>query len=236
MSTLRWAAWPSSSMAKQPHSPPIVPSSTMVTPGVATRSPTRPLNTEALLPTRSASSPWPHASWNSTPPPPEPMTTGICPLGAGRAASLVRARCGRPAGQLVDVVEVEQLEADGVADALAAGLHAGVAGGHARHGEERLDLVVGGQQAVAVGHQDLAAAVAVAGRHLADGAALGPGGLVGPVEQLDLAGLGHVARQDARPRWVRAPSGAPARRCACRRPPTARPRPRPRLPPTGPAR
>ncbi len=174
----------------------MVPSSTMVTMGLATSSPTRPLNTDAPLPTRSASRPWPQASWNSTPPPPEPMTTGIWPLGAGRADSLVSARCAARRGQLVDVVEVEQLEADGVADALAPGLHAGVAGGHARHREERLHLVVRRQQAVAVGHQDAAAAVAVAGRHLADGAALLAGDLVGPGEQLDLAGLGHVAGVD----------------------------------------
>ena len=52
----------------------------------------RPANTEADLATRSASSPWPQASWNSTPPPPGPTTTGMVPLGAGRAFSLVRAR------------------------------------------------------------------------------------------------------------------------------------------------
>ena len=124
------------------------------------------------------------------------MTTGIWPLGAGRAFSLVRARCAARGRQLVDVVEVEQLEAHRVADALPTGLHAGVAGGHARHGEERLHLVVAGQQPVAVGDQDAAPAVAVAGRHLADGAALGAGDLVGPGEQLDLAGLRHVARHD----------------------------------------
>ena len=48
MSTLRWAGWPSSSMAKQPHSRAMVPSSTRVTSGEATCSPTRPLNSMAL--------------------------------------------------------------------------------------------------------------------------------------------------------------------------------------------
>ena len=93
MSTLRCAGRPSSSIAKQPHSPPIVPSSTSVTSGDATCSPRRPANTEAPLLTRSASSPWPQASWNITPPPPGPMTTVISPDGAGRASSLVIARC-----------------------------------------------------------------------------------------------------------------------------------------------
>ena len=61
--------------------------------GAATVSPMRPANTEADLATRSASRPCPQASWNSTPPPPGPTTTGISPLGAGCAVSLVRARC-----------------------------------------------------------------------------------------------------------------------------------------------
>ena len=99
---------------------------------------------------------------------------------------------GGAAGELVDVVEVEQLEADGVADALAAGLHAGVAGGHAADGEERADGVVLREEAVGVGHEDAAAVVAVAHRHLGDGASHRAGDVVGAGEQLDLAGLGHV--------------------------------------------
>ena len=90
----------------------MVPSSTSVTSGDATCSPRRPLNTEAPLSTRSFSRPWPQASWNSTPPPPGPMTTGSVPDGAGRAASLVMARLGGGAGELLDLVAVEQLEAD----------------------------------------------------------------------------------------------------------------------------
>ena len=79
-------------MAMAPHSLRIVPSSTSVTSGDATCSPTLPRYTEAPLPTRSASSPWPHASWNSTPPEPALMTTGIEPDGAGRAFNFVIAR------------------------------------------------------------------------------------------------------------------------------------------------
>ena len=50
----------------------------------------------------------------------------------GPGGELGERPAGGLAGELLDVVAVEQLEADGVADALAAGLHAGVAGGHAR--------------------------------------------------------------------------------------------------------
>ena len=196
MSTLRWAGVPSSSMAKQPHSSAIVPSSTSVTSGDATCWPSRPLNTDAPLSTRSFSRPWPQASWNSTPPPPGPMTTGRVPDGRRAGGQLGDGPAGGGAGDVLDLVAVEQLEADRAAERLVAGLHAGVAGGHGRHHEQRADLVVGGQQAVAVGHQDLAAGVAVAGPHLADRAALGPGGLVGPAQQLDLGALGHGLGQD----------------------------------------
>ena len=72
-----------------PHSPAIVPSSISVTFGEATCSPTLPAYTLAPLAMASASSPWPHASWNSTPPLPRLMTTGIVPDGAGRASSFV---------------------------------------------------------------------------------------------------------------------------------------------------
>ncbi len=49
---------------------------------------------------------------------------------------------------VLDVVAVEQLEADGRAERLVARLHAGVARGDAHHGKARPDLVVAGQQAV----------------------------------------------------------------------------------------
>ena len=119
-----------------------------------------------------------------------PMTTGSVPEGAGRAASLVMARRAGGAGDVLDLVAVEQLEPDGAPQRLVSGLHAGVAEGHRRHHEQGADLVVLGQQAVAVGHQDPAAGIAVAGPDLADRAALGPGGLVGPAEQVDLGALG----------------------------------------------
>ena len=52
----------------------------------------------------SASRPWPHASWNRTPPLPLLRTTGTTPLGAGRADSLRMARSRGQPGQLLDVV------------------------------------------------------------------------------------------------------------------------------------
>ena len=103
---------------------------------------------------------------------------------------------GGATGELLDVVAVEQLEPDGVAHRLTAGLHARVAGRDARDGEHRADLVVGRQGAVGVGHQDAAHRVGVPGGDLGDGAALRAGHLVGRGEQLDLAGLGDVARED----------------------------------------
>ena len=61
----------------------MVPSSIRVTSGEATCSPTWSTNTEAFLAMWSASRPCPQASWNSTPPPPWPITTGMVPEGAG---------------------------------------------------------------------------------------------------------------------------------------------------------
>ena len=222
------ARWPSSSMPIAPHSEPMVPSSTRVTSGLATCSPRRPRKTDASRPTRSASSPWPHASWNRTPPPPLLMTTGTAPLGAGRADSLRNARGGRQPGQLLDVVAVEQLPADRGPDRLPTRLHAGVAHRHAADREPGLDLVVVGQHAVAVGHQDAAAPVGVDRADLADGPARRAGHLVGPAQQIHLGRLGdrlgehghrvgrgrhHPGQGDrsARPRRRRGPPPRPPR-------------------------
>src|SRR5579875_988261 len=163
MRTLRCAGVPSSSTASAPHSGPMVPSSTRVTSGLATVSPMWWAKTDSSLAMWSASRPCPHASWNSTPPEPLAITTG-------RVA-------GGGAGQLLDLVAGEQLEADRPAHALPAGLHAGVAKGHAGHRHPGADLVVGDVHPVAVGHQDLPAPVAVAGAYLADGRAGRPGRL-----------------------------------------------------------
>ena len=119
--------------------------------------------------------------------------------GAGRGGAggqLEQRPVGGLAGDVVDVVAVEELEADGAAERLVAGLHAGVARGDRHHGEQRAHLVVLGEQAVAVGDEDAAPAVAVARGDLGDGRPGAAGGGVGPAQQLDLAGLGDVLRED----------------------------------------
>ena len=116
--------------------------------------------------------------------------------GRGSGGQLRDGPTGGTAGEFVDVVPVEELEADGVPDALASGLHAGVAGGHAAHGEEGADGLVLGEQSIGVRHEDPTETVAVIHRDLADGGIGGPGDLVGTGEQLDLAGLGDLDRRD----------------------------------------
>ena len=82
------------------------------------------------------------------PPLPPARTTGTSPEGAGRAESLVRARRGGGAGEVLDGVALEDLEALGAGERLVAGLHAGVAVGDAGDVEASADLVVGGEEAV----------------------------------------------------------------------------------------
>src|SRR5690606_18732688 len=93
---------------------------------------------------------------------------GHRPARGGHGGELGDGPAGGTAGELLDVVEVEQLEADGAADRLATGLHAGVAVGDAGDGEQRADLVVLREQPVAVGDEDASARVAVADADLGD--------------------------------------------------------------------
>ena len=65
--------------------------------------------------------------------------------GRGSGGQLGESSLRRLAGQILHVVSIKQLEADGVTDALSSGLHPGVAQGDAGHGEQGLDLVVAGQ-------------------------------------------------------------------------------------------
>jgi hypothetical protein len=89
---VRCAGSPSSSKSYEPQPFAIVASSTPSISSLAHRSPTRPRYTEASLSTASASSGWPTASWNSTPPQPFATTTAISPAGAGIESSIVTAR------------------------------------------------------------------------------------------------------------------------------------------------
>ena len=165
--------------------------------------PTRPCST------RSASSPCPHASWNSTPPAPRLSTTGSLPRGAGRARSIVsarlRRRCARPPrGRSRRRARSRRVRPG----ASMPGLHAGVADRDALHDEAGAHLVVLDEQAVGVGDEDAAAGVGVADAHLADRVALGAGGVVGALQHLDLAGLLDRLGQDPAPRGC----GSTARR------------------------
>ena len=167
MSTLRWASEPSSSTAKAPHSSAMVPSSTSVMRGSATRSPDaagehrRALGHEVGLEAVAAGLVEQHAAAAGA----DDDRHGAGRRRAGR--QLQQRALGGLAGDVVHVVGVEELEADRAAERLVAGLHAGVARRHRHDGEERADLVVLGEEAVAVGDEDAAAAVAVARRDLA---------------------------------------------------------------------
>ena len=86
ISTVRCVAVPSSSTLSEPRRPGSVPSSTTVTPGAATRWPRRPAKAEVPLRMKSPSSPWPTASWSSTPGQPGPSTTSMLPAGQGTAS------------------------------------------------------------------------------------------------------------------------------------------------------
>ncbi len=153
-------------------------------------------------------------------------------------------RAGRQLGQgprrrqlrdVLDAMTLEDLVPLGAGQGLEAGLHPGIAVGHARDAEPRPDLLVLGQQALRVGDEDAPAAVATADLHLGDGVPGGAGGLVGPGEQLELAPLVHrVGRACGRP--ARATPPGPAPRCAPRCHPAGPPRPPPGRRPGAPPR
>ncbi len=105
---------------------------------------------------------------------------------SGTGVELEQSQSRRLAGEILDVVAVEQLEADRVTHRLVARLHAGVAARHGGDPKEGLDLVILGEEAVGVRDEDAAPAVRVRGRHLHDRGAFGTGGRVGPLQQLDL--------------------------------------------------
>ncbi len=121
---------------------------------------------------------------------------GQLPARRGPGLELRQRPGRRDAGDLLGRVLVEVLEADGEAGRLHAGLHPGVAAGHAVHEHAGADLVVLGEQPVGVRDEDPAPAVGVADGDLADRVALGPGRVVGPHQHVDLAGLLDALGQD----------------------------------------
>ena len=91
---------------------------------------------------------------------------------------------------------VEQLEADRPTGRLHPRLHPGVAVGDAVHEEARPHLVVFGEEAVGVGHEDPSSGVGIRGAHLEDRVALGPRRIVGPSQEVGLARLLDGLGQD----------------------------------------
>ncbi len=81
-------------------------------------------------------------------------------------------------------------------DGLGPGLQSGVARGDTADREQRPGLVVAGEGAIGVGHQDPAAVVGVAGADLGDGVGRGAGDLLGPAQQPDLGRLVDLGRPD----------------------------------------
>src|SRR3989442_1242578 len=79
INTVRLVGVPSSSTFSEPRRNGSVPSSTMVQSVEATTWPTRSVKAEVFLRLKSASSPWPIASWSRIPGQPEPSTTIIGP-------------------------------------------------------------------------------------------------------------------------------------------------------------
>ena len=122
----------------------------------------------------SASSPWPHASWNSTPPAPRRSTTGSLPDGAGTASSSVTARARRGAARpRSGSISSKSSKPDRAARALRSPVcMPGVAGRDALHHQARAHLVVVGEQAVGVGDLDAAVRVGVRRGDRRDRAAL----------------------------------------------------------------
>ena len=102
-------------------------------------------------------------------------------------------------GEFSRIVVVEQLPAHRVADGLAASLQAAVATRDASHREQRPHLVIGRADAMGVGHQDPAAALAIAGSHLGDGLVRGAGGIISCAQQRHLAFGADGGRQHSNP-------------------------------------
>ena len=183
----------------------------------------------------SASRPCPQASWKRMPPLPPASTIGHLARRRGAGRQLGQRPRRRDLGDVLDAVALEDLVALGAGERLVAGLHPGVAVGDADDVEARADLLVLGEQAVGVGDEDAAPAVAAADLHLGDGVAGGAGGVVGPGQQLELARLVHRVRCGAVAPAV-GRRRARARRCAPRRRPGGRRRRRRGPRPAGPPR
>ena len=100
-----------------------MPSSTTVTPGAATRWPSRPANAEVPLRLKSPSRPWPTASCSRMPGQPGPSTTSIVPAGQGTRLEVHERDAHRLVDERLPARRVEQrAELDAPAAALVADL------------------------------------------------------------------------------------------------------------------
>src|SRR5689334_15744020 len=148
-STVQFVGVPSSSIESEPRRPASVPSSTTVTPGAATFSPSMPANADVPLRLKSPSKPWPIASCSSTPGQPGPSTTVMLPAGASTDSRLTSAT--RTASRAAGVDELAEAEASAAAGA--AGFAAAVLLGDDLHVDAHERPHVGGERAVGRGEQ-----------------------------------------------------------------------------------
>ena len=169
MRTVSCVAVPSSSTLSEPRRPAMVPLSTTVTLELATDWPMRPVKAEVFLRLKSASRPWPTASWSRIPGQPGPRTTSISPAGAGTAPSCriapraaSRARCLRAFG-------ADELVESGAPAAARRAFGGGCAVfGDDEDVEPAEGLGVAGECAVGGGDEDAAQLFGVAGADLHD--------------------------------------------------------------------
>ena len=187
---------PSSSMVSEPRRCSIAPSSTTVTPGAATRSPIRPEKAEVPLRLKSPSSPWPIASWSSTPGQPGPSTTGISPAGAATDSRLTSAWASAMSIARFHSRFLEQLAVEiAAAEPVIAGLAPAVLLGHDLDAEAHQRADVGGDEAVGADDVDHAPARRQADADLSDARIAGARRGVDPLAQRDLLGEGDEAQR-----------------------------------------
>src|SRR5438132_5556650 len=157
-----------------------------VTMGLATAWPILPVKTVDPLPTKSASSPCPHASWKSTPPNSLPMMTAIWPGGRRRGVEKGNGPFRRGPGILGGRGVVEELEAALHARSLHRRLNLAVALGDGVHHQPDAGAGVGVMNPFGGGDEHLLRALAVTDRNLLDRTAHGAGRLVRFQQQLAL--------------------------------------------------
>ena len=196
ISTVRPVGVPSSSQLSEPRRLAIVPSSTTVHSGEATRSPMRPLKAETSLRLKSPSRPWPTASCSSTPGQPGPSTTVIVPAGASIACRLRSAWSAAACTQRRQrSPSVRKRELDPAAAAGGALLALAVLVGDAGDAQADQRLHVADDDSGRVDHQDDLLLDAEAGQDVGDARIVAARDDVDLVEQRDLLVQTDVERR-----------------------------------------